>query len=108
MSMMKAMQHKVESSPMMSRQPQTNSTDETKCISASAFITSSSAGPAVSPRRDKRHIFRRDGRIHADADEEHRQNTDGHQPVQEALKHGKTFAGAGHRSPPPAASEWYG
>src|SRR5215467_11279009 len=32
MSMMKAMQHKVESSPMMSRQPQTNSTDETKYV----------------------------------------------------------------------------
>src|SRR6516165_12550337 len=32
MSMMKAVQHKVDISPMMSRQPQTNSTDETKYV----------------------------------------------------------------------------
>src|SRR6516165_2601888 len=32
MSMMKATQHKLENSPMMSRQPQTNSTDETKYV----------------------------------------------------------------------------
>src|SRR5204863_3566839 len=32
MTVIKAMQHKVEGSPMMSRQPQTNSTDETKYV----------------------------------------------------------------------------
>ena len=32
MSMRRATQHKLESSPMMSRQPQTNSSDETKYV----------------------------------------------------------------------------
>jgi hypothetical protein len=59
-------------------------------------------------RHEKRHIFRHDGRIHADTDEQHRKNADGHEPVQGALKNGKTVAGAGHSFPPPAVSRWYG
>ena len=43
-------------------------------------------------RRNERKVFRHHGRHHADADEEHRQDAGGHQPVQQALQGGEALA----------------
>ena len=44
-------------------------------------------------RRKQRHIFRHHGRDHANADEEHRQDANGHHPMQHALNHGEMSDG---------------
>lgn len=46
--------------------------------------------------QDERQIFRRDRGDHADANEQHGEDADRHQPVQNALDQGKTMRSAGH------------
>ena len=44
--------------------------------------------------RNQRQIFRRDGRNHVDADEQHRQDAERHDPVQRALERREAGGGA--------------
>ena len=52
--------------------------------------------------RNERQIFRHDGGHHADADEQHRQDADRHEPVQQALERGEALAVPDHGLAPVA------
>ena len=56
---------------------------------------------------NERQVFRHDGRHHADADEQHRQDADRHEPVQESAAAAvKRLPGRGHGLAPAAVVRW--